>query len=152
MDIVRVNTDKEYRALHGLLIEYERSLPIDLRHGEEPTLDEVVRRYVGQNPAFLARFGDEYGGCVAVEVIEPSTALLMRLYVQPRRRGQGVARALADAAIAFARDCSCSRIVLDTEAERLSAAAALYRSLGFENCAPFAPVSYANPTFMELRL
>lgn len=152
MDIVRASTDAEFAALHSLLIEYERSLPIDLRHGAEPALDDLARTYAAQNAGFLARFVDAYGGCVAVEVIEPKTALLKRLYVQPPRRGHGAARALTAAAISFARDCDCDRIVLDTEAERLSAAAALYRSMGFTECAPYGPVDYANPTFMELLL
>jgi GNAT superfamily N-acetyltransferase len=74
------------------------------------------------------------------------------MYVRPTHRGQGAARALAAAAITFARESGCERIVLDTEAERLSAAAALYRSLGFKECEPYASVDYERPTFMELRL
>lgn len=152
MDILRARSGGEYFVLHALLVEYERSLPMDLRHGTEPSLDDVVRTYAGRNAAFLARFGDEYGGCVAVEILDLKTALLKRLYVQQPWRGQGAARALTAAAISFARDSGCDRIVLDTEAERLSAAAALYRSMGFTECTPYGPVSYANPTFMELRL
>jgi GNAT superfamily N-acetyltransferase len=152
MDIVRAHADSEFSALHTLLIEYERSLPIDLRHGAEPTLNDVTRTYVGQNAAFLARFVGEYGGCVVVEIVDVKTAVLKRLYVQPARRGQGAARALAATAISFARDSGSDRVVLDTEAERLSPAAALYRSMGFTECAPYGPVDYQNPTFMELRL
>jgi hypothetical protein len=45
-----------------------------------------------------------------------------------------------------------ARIALDTERERLPAAYALYASLGFRDCEPYGPVSYENPTFMELPL
>ena len=55
-------------------------------------------------------------------------------------------------AIAFARDSGFHRLVLDTEKSELVAAYRLYRSLGFEECAPFASVSYDTPTFMELPL
>lgn len=149
---MHVCTDWEFNALFGLLIEYERSLPDDLRHGAEPTLDDVARTYVGRNAGFLARAGDGYGGCVVVEAIEPQTAVLKRLYVQPALRGQGAARALTAAAVSFATDNGCDRVVLDTDAQRLTAAAALYRSMGFTECAPYGSVAYANPTFMELRL
>ena len=57
-----------------------------------------------------------------------------------------------EAAIAFARERSHRRVVLDTERERLRAAYELYRRLGFVACAPYAPAEYPNPTFMELVL
>lgn len=150
--IERVDSHEAFRILHGLLVEYERDLPPDLRHGKEPTLEDTERTYRGGNAAFLARFEDGYGGCVAVTMLDAATAILQRLYVVPSRRGAGAARALAQAAIAFACERGCERIVLDTEAERLSAAAALYRSMGFRECEPYGPVDYERPTFMELAL
>jgi len=141
--IERVETEGALRSLRGLLAEYEEDLPADLRHDEDdPHFDA----------AFLARFEDAYAGCVAVTVRDPATAILRHLYVRPAFRGRGAARALSEAAIGFARECRCDRIVLDTEAQRLSAAAALYRSLGFIECEPYARVNYSNPTFMELQL
>lgn len=150
--IERVEGQEAFRIFHALLVEYERDLPPDLRHGEEPALEGAMRTYAGDNAAFLARFEDGCGGCVAVTMLDAATAILQRLYVQPSRRGAGAARALAQAAIDFARERGCERIVLDTEAERLSAAAALYRSMGFRECGPYGPVDYRCPTFMELVL
>lgn len=152
MLIERVKTFEAFRALYALLVEYERDLPPELRHGMEPNLEDVERTYTGNNAAFLARLDDGYGGCVAVTMLDAQTAILQRLYVQPSRRGAGAARALAQAAITFARERGCERIVLDTEAEQLSAAAALYRSMGFRECGPYGPVDYEHPTFMELAL
>ena len=150
--IERAQTPEAFRALHALLVEYERDLPPDLRHGAEPTLREVEQTYVGKNAGYLARFGDVYGGCVGVRIVDSGTAILQRLFVQPQHRGGGGARALTLAAVEFARQHGCERIVLDTDAARLGAAAALYRSMGFVDCDPYGPVDYANPTFMELRL
>lgn len=150
--IERVESARAFEALHALLVEYERELPPDLRHGAEPALDEVKRSYAAPNAAFVARFGEDYGGCVVVRVLDGATAILQRLFVQPRHRGRGAARALSIAAIEFARECGCSRIVLDTDAQRLPAAAALYRSLGFAECEPYGKVDYENPTFMALQL
>lgn len=134
--------ERATHALHELVEEYEQSLPPDLRHtGHERDFDG----------AFLARVEGRYGGCVAV-ALTGGIAVMKRLYVRPEYRGQGAARALALAAIEFARRNQCERIVLDTDARQLSAAYKLYRSLGFTECEPFAPVDYANPTYMELRL
>lgn len=151
--IERATSAAAFRHLHALLVEYERDLPPDLRHGREPALDEVESEYnAGGAAAFLARFGEGYGGCVVVTPLDPTCAVLKRLYVQPAHRGKGAARALALAAIAFARENGCDRIVLDTEAKRLHAAFALYVSLGFVECAPYGDVDYACPTFMQLAL
>lgn len=150
--IERAESPAAFRALHGLLLEYERSLPADLRHGVEPTLRDAEQTYIGANAAFVAQLGDAYIGCVGVRTIDSATALLQRLYVQPHHRGHGAARSLTIAAIEFARERGCERIVLDTDAQRLEAAATLYRSLGFTDCPPYAPVDYEHPTFMELRL
>lgn len=137
-----VSGERAIHALIALVVEYERSLPEDLRHSESE------REFDG---AFLARFDNRYGGCVAV-TLKGDTAIMKRLYVRPEYRGKGAARALTLAAVGFARERGCERIALDTDARQLSAAYALYRSLGFTECEPYGPVDYANPTYMELRL
>lgn len=147
-----VRSPAALRRLHELLVEYERDLPPDMRHGHEPALQEVESRYRGENAGFLARIGKEYVGCAAVTTAGHATAILQRLYVQPVHRGHGAARAPAQAAIAFARELGCRRIVLDTDRERLNAAYALYLSLGFTECEPYGAADYASPTYMELAL
>jgi len=147
-----VVTERGFRALHELLVEYERSLPSDLRHGEEPRYEDVRQTYQSPGGAFLATFDGAYAGCVGVRMLDPKTAILQRLYVRAAHRGKGAARALCRAAITLARGSACERIVLDTDATQLRAAAALYRSLGFTECAPYWPVDYKCATFMELRL
>lgn len=139
--------------LHRLLVEYERALPPDLRHGREPALPEVETAYGGEDASgFLARIDGTYGGCVVVSALSTPSAVLQRLYVQPEHRSKGAARALAIAAAELARERGCARIVLDTDAQRLRPAYELYRSLGFAECEPYGPVSYACPTYMELKL
>lgn len=140
--VERVEAPGASSRLRELLEEYENALPPDLRHASEPAFDI----------AFLARFGNDCVGCAGVSGAASGTAVLQRMYVQPAHRGKGAARALAQAAIAYARERGCERIVLDTHAEQLHAAYTLYRSLGFEECRPYGEVDYACPTFMELRL
>jgi ribosomal protein S18 acetylase RimI-like enzyme len=55
---------------------------------------------------------------------------LAELYVAPARRGQGLGRALMEAAIALARDAGADTMDLGTN-ETDTAARALYESLGF---------------------
>jgi ribosomal protein S18 acetylase RimI-like enzyme len=75
-----------------------------------------------------------------------STALecyLAELYVAPPRRGQGLGRAMMEAAIELARDRGADYMDLGT-AETDVAARALYESLGFSNREgkPDGPVNY----------
>ena len=127
-------------------------MPQDLRHGSEPALAEVVKKYSGPNAAFLASVDGECGGCTVITAFDGTTAVLQRLYVLPHLRGCGVARLLTGAAVAFARSSGFERIVLDTDKQRLAAAYALYLSMGFTECEPYGPVEYAEPTYMQLGL
>ncbi len=150
--IARVRTDEAFAKLRELLVEYERSLPPDLRHGVEPELEQVRQTYTEPNAAFLAHGGDESIGCVGLIRRDRSTGVIQRLYTKPEHRGLGAGRALVQGALDYARAGECERVVLDTHAARLPAAYALYRSLGFVDCVAYESVSYACPTFMELRL
>jgi ribosomal protein S18 acetylase RimI-like enzyme len=57
---------------------------------------------------------------------------LAELYVDPGRRGQGLGRALLDAALELARDTGADYICLATS-EHDAAARSLYESTGFSN-------------------
>ena len=57
---------------------------------------------------------------------------LAELYVAPDRRGQGLGRALMDAAIELARDEGATHMDLGTSEDDI-AARSLYESLGFSN-------------------
>jgi ribosomal protein S18 acetylase RimI-like enzyme len=70
-------------------------------------------------------------GCVALRPLDDATAEMKRLYVRPWARGAGVGRLLTQAALAQAREAAFSRVVLDTIAEKMPEAVALYGSIGF---------------------
>ncbi|HVN69944.1 MAG TPA: GNAT family N-acetyltransferase [Candidatus Binatia bacterium] len=152
VEVRRVEDAPEFAELRELLAAYEADLPPELRHGAVPELDAIAQVYAGENAAFVARRDGVPIGCVAAGRFDASSAVLMRLFVLPSARGIGAARALVNAAISFARGRGDRRIVLDTHKGQLVAAYRLYRSLGFEECEPIAPVSYECPTFMELRI
>ena len=154
LELRRATTPTDVRDLCDLLVEYERSLPEDLRHGPEPSVQDAEQIYLRDgSAAFLAYFdGGIAGGCVGLTCLTRETAVLQRLFLRPAFRGRGAARSLVLEAIAFARAQRFERVALDTDAQRLPAAFALYRSLGFVECEAFAPVGYASPTYLELRL
>jgi putative acetyltransferase len=152
IDVRHVESENDFRRLHELFVEYEADLPVDLRHGMVPDLADLRTAYGRHNAAFLALCNDMPAGCVAVIELDKNRALLLRLFVRPQHRGAGAARKLVTSAIAFAREAGYERLLLDTNKEQLMPAYALYRSLGFNECAPFVTVTYECPTFMELRL
>lgn len=133
---------EEQAAFRELALEYEAALPPELRHSDVDFAPEL---------ALLAWFDGTPCGCVAMSKLERA-AVMKRLYVRPAQRGHGIARALLETFVDLARERGYARIVLDTDREQLAPAFALYRSFGFEECAPYGPVDYATPTFMQLTL
>ncbi|MFZ1017110.1 MAG: GNAT family N-acetyltransferase [Candidatus Cybelea sp.] len=152
IEIQRVASEQDYARLHDLFVAYEDDLIPELRHGDVPTVDELRSIYSGENAAFLADGERRAAGCVAVMRFDPQTAVIRHLFVDPLARGAGAARALVTAAIEFARDSGCERVVLDTAKEHLPVAYRLYLSFGFQESAPYTAVNYRCPTFMELKL
>ena len=91
-------------------------------------------------------------GVVAVKPLgDAGVCEMKRLYVRPAHRGTGVGRALGEAVLDAARTLGYDVMRLDTVAS-MTAARALYRSLGFEERSPY----YHNPlddvVYMERRL
>ncbi|HEV3090048.1 MAG TPA: GNAT family N-acetyltransferase [Candidatus Cybelea sp.] len=150
-EIVRAVSAADFAQLRELLLAYEEDLDPELRHGEVPSTERLAATHRGSEAAFLARRATRASGCVAVRDLGGGSALVLRLFVLPAHRGVGAARALVARAIDFALDRGYARIFLDTDKERLEPAYRLYRSFGFEECPPYAPVGYANPTYMVLR-
>jgi len=143
----------DFRIFRDLVVEYEASLPADLRHRNfNSCLPDVERDYGPPNAAFIAIADDKPCGCVAFTQLSESIAVMKKLYVKPQYRNAGIARALLTRFMEEVRPRGFSRIVLDTDAERLQAAYRLYLSLGFEECGPYGEVEYRCPTFMELRI
>jgi ribosomal protein S18 acetylase RimI-like enzyme len=76
---------------------------------------------------------------------------MKRLYVQSSRRGSGLGRRLAEAAIAEGRRLAYATMRLDT-LPGMEAAQALYEELGFRDVAAYTDNPVLGARFLELVL
>ena len=131
-------------TVRGFLREYADSLGVDLSFQDfESELADPLGFYE------LVLLAED--GCVALRRIDERTCEMKRLYVRPSARGSGLGRQLAEAVIAEARARGYSRMLLDT-LPQMTAAQALYRSLGFRDTEPYRHNPVPGATFLELML
>ena len=99
----------------------------------------------------LAQVAGNAAGCVGVRPLDDSSCEMKRLFVRPQYRGRGLARRLAEIAIAQARAAGYRRMYLDSLPTMLEARA-LYAALGFTACAPYYDNSCLGSDCFELDL
>ncbi len=130
--------------MRGFLREYADGLGVDLSFQDfESELADPLGFY---EVVLLAE-----DGCVALRSIDELSCEMKRLYVRPTGRGSGLGRQLAEAVIEEARARGYSRMLLDTLPE-MTAAQALYRSLGFRETEPYRHNPVPGAAFLELTL
>jgi len=151
--IVIARSDAEFAAARALFEEYAAQLGIDLCfQGFEAELSSLPAMY--GPPAgrlLLARQDGAFVGCVGVRALADGDCEMKRLYARDSTRGRGLGRAMAVAAISAARELGYSRMLLDTLGT-MSAARALYASLGFRETAPYYANPIADAKYLELDL
>ncbi len=121
----------------------------------EAELAELPGKYVlPRGQLWLADTQDvgEPFGVIAVRPLSDSVCEMKRLWVEPDAQGTGLGRQLAQTAIEFARTAGYTEMKLDTLRERMPAAIALYRSLGFVDTAPYIPNPEPDVIYMSLNL
>jgi len=143
--LVEATQAAQVAVVRELFAEYARLV-------DEPCcfadFDRELASLPGDYRLFLAK---DAAGCVAVRLLSPETAEMKRLYVRDSHRGKGLGRALAEAAIAAAREAGCKRIVLDT-LPKMSEAQVLYGLLGFKRIAPYLREPTPGALCYELKL
>ncbi len=147
----------ELDLVRTLFREYQQAIGVDLCFqgfaAELAALPGAYARPGGR--LLLAWRGETLAGCGALRPLGPlgplgpGIAELKRMWSRPAHRGHGVARVVAEALLAAAREEGYRAVRLDT-LEWMTAARALYRSLGFVEIGPY----YLNPlpgvVYMEL--
>jgi ribosomal protein S18 acetylase RimI-like enzyme len=137
----------------ALFREYQQAIGVDLCfQGFEAELASLPGAYA--RPAgrlLLATRGEALAGCGALRPLGPGVAELKRMWTRPAERGHGVARAMAEALLAAAVREGYRTIRLDTLTS-MTAARALYRSLGFVEIGPYYPNPLPGVVYMELEL
>jgi putative acetyltransferase len=147
--LVEATAPHDLASVRELFIEYARAVG-------EPCCFAGFEREVAALPGpyfalVLAKQAGEAAGCVGVRRLDARSAEMKRLYVRPQYRGQGIGRALANAAVAAAAKGGYQRIVLDS-LPKMHEALTLYRVLRFREIAPYLPEPTPGATCFELRL
>lgn len=142
MDIIPACTNKHIDEVCTLFREYEAFLDVDLRFQSfEEELATLPGKYAPPDGVLLlALEGRQSAACGALRKLDERTCEMKRLFVRPEFRGRGLGRTLAEHLVAEAIRLGYSTMFLDT-LDRLKAAIAIYKSLGFEETSPY----YGNP-------
>lgn len=119
------------RLLHDFNTEFDDPTP-----GVE-ALTERARQLLAGGEITVLLGGERPDGIALIRLrpaiwTEGLDAYLEELYVAPERRGEGIGRALLEAAMDAAREAGAVRIDLGTSVDD-TAAIALYESCGFSN-------------------
>ena len=127
------------------------------RSGYEEEIRGLPGKYAtAEADLLLATVDGADAGCAAItrRALADGTAAaeLKRLWVEPAFRGCGLGRGLIMHAIDWTRRQGASAVVLDTVLEAMPEAAALYRSLGFEEIQRFNDNPVSGVRFYKLSL
>lgn len=146
IELVAADSAELLAAAREVIVEYGRSLPIDLAF---QNFDDELRSLPGEYAApgghlLLAYVDGALAGCGALrplaDVDYANACEMKRLYVRPAFRRFGLGRLLAQALLDEARRAGYSSMLLDT-LDDMESARGLYASLGFEEIPPY----YFNP-------
>lgn len=148
----------DMETARSLFHEYAAWLEIDLCfQGFSEELAGLPGSYAPPRGRLLLAEEDRAtAGCVALRPLpaEPSgiACELKRMWVRPAFRERHVGRLLVEAALDAARAIGYRQIKLDTLPAIMPAAVALYRDLGFTDCAPYYHNPIPGSLYMECTL
>jgi GNAT superfamily N-acetyltransferase len=174
VELVEVNNSSTRDAARSLIAEYLRwiassaaaiyGLSFDVDAMVTSDLEDRLKFYPPNGRFYVVRYSDAYVGVGCLKRLTPTVAEVQRMYVQPHVRGVGAGRRLLEQLLADARYIGYEVVRLES-LKFLSAAHALYRSVGFVEITPYAENSMrqyqpaekldtyrSSAVFMELRL
>jgi len=160
----RARLPRDLGAVRALFLEY-RAWQVE--HREVTAFDDALLerglRYFDQEVAslpgdyapprgalFLAFRGTEPVGLGALRPLKANVGEAKRIYVRPEARGTGLGRRITRAILNRARTLGYVRVVLDT-LPTMTAAIALYRSMGFVPIPAYWSHPFPTALFFEYR-
>ena len=151
--VIQAQSKDHYQWARKLFEQYADALGVDLEfQGFSQELAKLPGDYAPPSGCILlAERAAEYVGCVALRPLEKGICEMKRLYVASAYRGRKIGRTLAETIIGEARSRGYAQMRLDT-LESMTAANALYHSLGFRPIKPYRYNPLDKPFFFELDL
>lgn len=144
----RDGNEEDFRRLNEAWIaKYFGVEPKDLQAFDDPKTKIVAKG----GEIFIATIGTTVVGCVALIKMSEGEYELAKMATDEKYQRRGIARAVMNAAIEWARERHARRIYLETN-HTLDAALALYESCGFTRIPPQPSVYKRADVFMELIL
>lgn len=104
-----------------------------------------------QGRLYLAYYGGEPAGCIALRKLSEEDCEMKRFFVRPAFRGRHLGRKLIEKLVESAREIGYSHMLLDT-LPFLEHAVSLYRSFGFYEIPCYNDSPVENTIFMKLDL
>ena len=156
ISIALAKSDRDITHARSLMRRYAQWSGVNLCFQNfEAELAELPGKYVAPMGAvWLATFDQsaEPVGVIAVRPFDDTVCEMKRLWVEPAAQGHRLGGKLARTVIDFARAAGFAEMKLDTLRERMPAAIALYRSLGFVETTPYTVNPEPDVLFMCLNL
>ena len=174
IELVPVEDAATREAARDLIAEYlgwiasvaagEYGLSFDIAAMVTSDIEDPAKFYPPSGRFYLVRRDGANVGVGCLKRLTPSVAEIQRMYVQPEVRGVGAGRLLLQQLLSDARAIGYEAVRLES-LKFLSAAHALYKSVGFAEIAPYTDNSMtqyqpagtleryrSSAVFMELRL
>jgi ribosomal protein S18 acetylase RimI-like enzyme len=151
--LVEAERPLHFEAARGLFEEYAAQLGVDLCfQGFASELTRLSDMYGPPSGCLLLIMSAGVAvGCGAVRSFAPKACEMKRLYIRPSARGASLGRCMAESLVQRARSLGYEKMLLDTLPGML-AAQSLYRSLGFQETAPYYDNPLSNAVYMKLDL
>jgi ribosomal protein S18 acetylase RimI-like enzyme len=113
-------------------------------------IEEMPKGYESPDGAYFIAYVDGVAaGIVALKRLDATTCEMKRLFIDPKFRGVGLGKYLAEHIINEGKRLGYTKMRLDNSRSVMAKAVSLYKSLGFYEIEPYNQNSVPDALFME---